>query len=162
MPFWMYIILLGITKIFDNVIMSWKSIVTYREQKILSSVLTTTSQLMFYFIIKQIVSDSTILLIVVISITSGIGNYLGFFVSNKFKKSSKWTNIITSSDSDGMFDLNDYLVKHDIKCVLTKSLNRNKQDSFTLIIFANTKDQSKLIDKYFDKDNMKYLREILR
>ena len=159
---YVYILLLAVIKIIDSLIQNFKALCTYREQKVLSSVLVVISQLLFYFIVKEIVSDSTVLLIVVISVASGIGNYLGFGVSNKFKKSSKWTNFVTSSNCDDMFDFNDYLVKNGIKCVLQKSLTRNKLDSFTLTIFANTKEQSKLIDKYLKDSNMKCLREILQ
>lgn len=159
------LIILALIKIFDNVIMSWKSLCTYREQKILSSILTIISQLMFYFIIKKVVDDNTILLIVIISVSSGVGNYIGFIVNDKFKKSTKYMNIITSSNIDGMFDLNDYLVSEDIKCVLHKSLNRKKEDSYTLTVFANTKEQSKIIDRYLEdvkrNEKMKYLREVL-
>ena len=46
-------ILLAIIKIGDNIIQTAKSISTYQEKKILSSILTIISQLMFYLILLQ-------------------------------------------------------------------------------------------------------------
>ena len=71
-------------------------------------------------------------------------------------------NIVTSGDIKWMFDLNDYLIKNDIKCVLNHALNREKTETYSLTIFANTKEQSKLIDKYLDNSNKKYLRQIVK
>lgn len=155
------LLILALVKVLDNIIMVLKSISTYKGQKILSSILVVLSQLMFYFIIKEVVDDSTIVLMLTISIASGVGNYIGFIINDKYKKNSKYINIITSSNIDGMFDLNDYLVINKIKCVLNKSLNRKKEDSYSLIVFSNTKEQSKLIDKYLENVKWKYLREIL-
>ena len=46
-------ILLAIVKVFDNIINTAKSISTYKEQKILSSILTIISQLIFYLDISK-------------------------------------------------------------------------------------------------------------
>ena len=51
------IILLGLVKVFDNVITTAKSISTYQNKKILTSILVIISQFMFYFIVKSIVSQ---------------------------------------------------------------------------------------------------------
>lgn len=89
-------ILLAIVKVFDNVIQTAKSISTYKEQKILSSILTIISQLIFYLVISQVIEDNTLLAIIIVSVSSGIGNYIAFIVNGKFKKAAKWTFVITS------------------------------------------------------------------
>ena len=47
-------ILLGLVKICDNIIMTAKSLATYKGQKILSSILVIISQLIFYLVISQV------------------------------------------------------------------------------------------------------------
>ena len=42
---------LALIKVLDNIILTAKSIATYKEQKILSSILVAISQLIFYLII---------------------------------------------------------------------------------------------------------------
>ena len=69
-------IILAIIKILDNIIMTLKSIAQYKNQKILSSFLVIVSQLMFYIIIKQVMLDDSIITILVVSIASGVGNYI--------------------------------------------------------------------------------------
>ena len=41
---------------------------------------------MFYFIIKQVVQDDSAITIIVISVSAGLGNYLGFFLSDRKNK----------------------------------------------------------------------------
>ena len=81
-----YYVILALIKIFDNVILTAKSITTYKEQKLLSSVFTTISQLIFYLIIKEVTSDNTLLAIFIVAISSGIGNYVALIINNKIKK----------------------------------------------------------------------------
>ena len=73
-------IFLSLVKILDNIILTFKSITTYKEQKILSSILVIISQLIFYLVIDQVISDNTILSIVIVSVSSGIGNYIALSI----------------------------------------------------------------------------------
>ena len=79
----MYIVL-SLVKIIDNIIMTIKSIATYKEKRILSSVLVIISQLIFYLVINQVINDNTMLAIIIVSISSGIGNYIAFIINDKF------------------------------------------------------------------------------
>lgn len=91
-------IVLSIVKIIDNILNTFKSITTYKEQKILSSILTIISQLIFYLVISQVIEDNTLLSIIIVSVSSGIGNYIAFALNGKFKRAAKWTFVITSSN----------------------------------------------------------------
>ena len=82
-------ILLAIVKIGDNIIQTAKSISTYQERKIISSILTIISQLMFYLIISRVIEDNTLLAIIIVSVSSGIGNYIAFAINSRFKKDTK-------------------------------------------------------------------------
>ena len=153
-------VLLGFIKIIDNVILTAKSLATYKGQKILSSILVIISQLIFYLVIDQVINDSTMLAIIIVSVSSGIGNYLAFIINDKFKKDDVWQNIITSSDKEMLVELCTMLKEHRIKYLLFDTYNRSFHESLTVIIFSKTKDESKLIDDYLTTTNSKYLRMI--
>ena len=154
-------VLLAIIKILDNVIITAKSIATYKEQKFLSSILVTISQLIFYLVISHVISDNTIIAIIIVSIASGVGNLLAFFINDKFKKDAKWSLVITSSDKDGLKIFCDYLVEHNIKYIVCNGYNRKWDETINIIAFSKTKEESKLIKKYLENGGFKYLLEVI-
>ena len=153
-------LLLSLIKIFDNVILTAKSLATYKGQKMLSSILVTISQLIFYLVIDQVINDNTMLAIGIVSISSGIGNYVAFLINDKFKKDDVWQNIITCSYKHDMVNLCNMLKEHKIKYLLFDTYSRSFVESYTVMIFSKTKAQSKLIDNYLETTNFKYLRMI--
>lgn len=156
----MELVLLFIIKILDNIIMTIRTIATYKGQKVFTTFLTIVSQLMFYFIIKQVVQDDSVVTIMVISVSAGFGNYFGFLISDKYKKDVKYTNMITSSNIDGICSLNDYMVENGVKCFLHKGLNRNRsKETYILMIVSKTKAQSRLIDGFLAQADWDYVRE---
>ena len=155
-------LLLAIVKVFDNVIMTAKSIATYKGQKIISSILVAISQLMFYLVIEQVINDSTMLAIIIVSVSSGIGNYIAFLINDKFKKDDKWTFYLTSSDKEDVLRLCNYLVEHNIKYLANHGLNRRGNETINVIAYSKTKDQSRLIEDYLKNTESKYLKEINR
>lgn len=155
-------ILLAIVKIGDNIVLTAKSLTTYKGMKIISSILVIISQLLFYLVIDQVINDSTMLAIVIVSVSSGIGNYIAFLINDKFKKDSKWTFFLTSSDKDDVLRLCNYLVENKIKYLANHGLNRKGQETINVIAYSKTKDQSRLIEKYLNNTESKYLKEINR
>lgn len=155
-------IVLTIIKICDNIICTGKSIATYMNKKLLSSILVVLSQLMFYMIIKQVIADDSLTTIIVISIASGVGNYIAFEIADKFKADDKWQFHMTSSDKDDVLRLCNYLVEHNIKYLANHGINRQGQETINVIAYNKTKDQSRLIENYLKNTNSKYLKEINR
>lgn len=154
-------IVLSIVKILDNVILTFKSITTYKEQKILSSILVVISQLIFYLVIDQVISDNTLMAIVIVSVSSGIGNYIAFSLNSKLKKDTKWTFVIASSNLDDIQNLCNYLVKHNIKYVASDGYTRRWKDTINVIVFSKNKNESRLIEKFLATTESKYLKEII-
>ena len=154
-------ILLAIVKVFDNVIQTAKSISTYKEQKILSSVLTIISQLIFYLVISQVIEDNTLLAIIVVSVSSGIGNYIAFAINEKFKKAAKWSFVITSHNLNDIQNLCNYLVKHKIKYIANDGYTRKGEHTVNVIAFSKSKDDSRLIEEFLEHTESKYLKEII-
>lgn len=156
----MQYIMLMLIKICDNIILTAKSLATYKGQKILSSILVAVSQLLFYLVIDQVVNDNTMLAIIVVSVSSGIGNYAAFIINDKFKKDDTWTNIITCSNKNDIVKLCTMLKENKIKYLVFDTYNRRFIESLTVMIFSKTKYESKLIDEFLEQNDIKYLRMI--
>jgi len=155
------VILLGAVKVLDNIISTAKSITTYQNKKALTSVLVVISQFMFYFIIKSIVADGSMLSIIVVCICSGIGTYIAMLINDKFKKDATYTNILTCSCTDSINALCEYLLHNKIKYIPVDSYDRHNARTKTIMTFAQTRDESKLIDSFLENSETKYLRQIL-
>lgn len=154
-------LVLAIIKVFDNIIGTAKSIATYKEQRVLSSILVVISQLIFYLVISQVINDNTILAILIVSISSGIGNYIAFIINDRFKKDVKWTMVITSSKFDELKEFCDYLKSKDIKYIVCDGYNRNWNNTINIIAFSRTKEESRLIKNYLESSDFKYLLEVI-
>ena len=144
------------------IILTAKSLATYKNQKLLSSILVVVSQLIFYLVIEQVINDSTMLAIIIVSVSSGIGNYVAFMINDKFKKDDKWQYHMTSSDKEDVLRLCNYLVEHKIKYLANHGLNRRGEETINVIAYSKTKDQSRLIESYLKNTDSKYLKEINR
>ena len=154
-------ILLALIKILDNIILTFKSITTYKEQKILSSILVVISQLIFYLVIDQVIEDNTLMAIVIVSVSSGIGNYIAFILNNKFKKDVKWTFVIASSNLNDIQKLCNYLAEHGIKYIANDGYTRKGKNTINVIAFSKSKQESRLIESFLATTESKYLKEII-
>lgn len=154
-------VLLALVKILDNVILAFKSIATYKEQKILSSILVIVSQLIFYLVIDQVISDNTLMAIIIASVSSGIGNYVAFTLNSKFKKAAKWTFVITSSNLNDIQNLCNYLAEHKVRYIANDGYTRKGEHTINVLAFSKSKDESRLIERFLENTESKYLKEII-
>lgn len=149
-------------KMMDNIILTAKSILTYKNKKILSSILIVISQVLFYTVVKQVMSDDSTTTILVVAIASGLGNYFAFPLIDKFKKDEKWHYYLTCSDKEDIEEFCKYLASNKIKYMANLGLTRKGNETINITVFSKTKDESKMIEKYIENTNVKYLKEILR
>jgi hypothetical protein len=156
------VILLGIIKVIDNVVTTAKSITVYQNKKILTSILVIISQFMFYFVVKSVVDDSTLLSTCIVCICSGIGTYIAMFINERCQKDVTYTNILTCSCTDSIDAMCECLLSHNIKYIPVDSYNRENEHTKTILAFAQTKYESKIIDEFLENSETKYLRQILR
>lgn len=154
-------IFLSLIKILDNVILTAKSITQYKEQKILSSILVVISQFIFYLVIDKVIEDNTILAIVIVSVSSGIGNLFAFLINDKVKKAAKWTFVITSSNINDITKLCSYLVENNVKYISNDGYTRKGEHTINVIAFSKSKDESRLIERFLENTESKYLKEII-
>lgn len=154
-------IILAIIKVIDNIVGTAKNIAQYQERKFLSSVLVVISQLIFYLVIDQVIEDNSMLAIIIVAIASGIGNYIAFLINAKFRKDAKWVLLFTSSNVDKSKEFSNYLIKNGIRNVVSKGYDRTWESVINIIIFSKSKDESRIITKYLEDSNFKYLLETM-
>ena len=155
-----YYISLALTKIVDNLITTEKSILVRNNKAVAASILVMISEFMFIFIIKKLVSDSNTASAIVVSVAAGIGSYLAFCINNKFSKETVYINIVTSNNKLQMKAFGDYMRLQGIKIVTFDAYNDDRNNTLTALVFANTRDQSKIIDKYVEAHN-ELFREVI-
>lgn len=154
-------VILALIKVFDNVVLTAKSIATYKEYKVISSILVVISQLLFYLVIDKVIEDNTMLAIIIVSVSSGIGNYIAFSINSRFKKDAKWSLCLTSSNKEDVERLCNYLAEHKIKYIANDGYDRAMEPTINIIAFSKTKAESRLIEQYLAKTESKYLKEII-
>ena len=151
---------LSIVKIIDNIISTEKTLLTQKNKAIAASILVTISQFLFYILIAQVVEDNNITSMIVVSIASGIGSYIAFYINNKFSKETVYINIVTSNDKDKMKAFGDHMRAEGIKVVTMPTYGDEIEKTLTALVFANTRNQSKLIDQYIEVNN-ELFREVI-
>ena len=154
-------IMLAIIKVVYNIIGTAKNIAQYQERKLLSSVLVVVSQLLFYLVINEVIEDNSMLAIIIVAVASGVGNYIAFLINSKFRKDAKWVLLFTSSDVDKSKEFSNYLVENGIRNVVSKGYDRTWESVINIIIFSKSKDESRVITKYLEDSNFKYLLETM-
>ena len=153
-------IILGIVKVVDNIVSTEKTILTQKNKALAASILVVLSQFMFYFVIKEVVADSNLISITVVSIASGLGSYIAFYINKKFSKDTVYINIVTANDIEKMEAFGDHMRAEGIKIVTFDAYNDHVKNTLTAIVFANTKAQSLKIDEYIYQ-NDGFFREIV-
>ena len=154
-------ILLAIVKVIDNIISTAKNICQYKEMKIWSSILVVISQLIFYLVIDQVISDNSLMAIIIVSVSSGIGNFIAFSLNNKFKKAAKWTFVVTSKNLNDIQNLCSYLAEKNIKYIANDGYTRKGEHTINVLAFSKSKDESRLIESFLENTESKYLKEII-
>lgn len=153
-------LVLGLVKVIDNIVSTEKTILTQKNKAMAASILVILSQFMFYFVIKEVVSDSNIISIIIVSIASGLGSYIAFYINKRFSKETVFINIVTANDKDKMKAFADHMREEGIKIVTFDAYNDHIESTLTALVFANTKSQSIKIDKYLEAHN-EFFREIV-
>lgn len=95
------------------------------------------------------------------SVASGFGSFIAFKINDRFSKEKLYLNIITSKHRDDMTELCEFLRAHDIKNIVTDSYNKDWTKSLSVQVFALTRVESNLINKFLSGQENKYFREIL-
>ena len=162
----MNIILIALLKLLDSLIITGQLIATHKNKILLSCSLLFISQILFYLVVSKVIAANNLTYIFAVAFAAAIGSFIAFTINNTFSKDTLFLNIITSSDKTCMHELSLYLIEHKIKHIVTDSYTLDWQPTLSVQIFANTRNQSRIIDDFMVTSDKKYgefkfLRQII-
>ena len=99
-------------------------------------------------------------MIYVIAVASGIGTLLALYISNRFSKDRVFVNIILNDDKNVMMEFRDWLKDNKITNLTTDGYTKDWKKTLAITAYAETKEQSKLIDEYIKNSDVKFKRII--
>lgn len=148
-----------IVKVIDNILSTSKTILVQKNKALLASITVIISQIIFYKLIDA-VNDSGNAAIYVIAIASGLGTLLALVISNKFSKERVFVNVIMNDDKKIMMELRDFLKEHKITNLATVGFTKDWKKTLAITAYAETKEESKLIDNFIKESGVKFKRII--
>lgn len=152
--------LIFLVKVIDNILGTSKTILIQKNRSFIASVTVFISQIIFYKLIDVVDSNNGDLMIYVISFASAVGTLLALVISNKFSKDRVFVNVILNDDMDVMIEFRDWLKDHKITNLTTDGYTKDWKKTLAITAYAETKEQSKLIDEYINNSESKFKRII--
>lgn len=146
-------------KVIDNLLSTGKVILVQKNKAILASLCVVITNIIFYELI-DVVNNSGDIAIAVISIGSGVGTLLALVISDKFSKDRTYVNIILNDDKKIMKDFRQFLMEHKITNLTTDGYTKDFKKTLAITAYAETKEQSRLIDEYIKHSETKFKRII--
>ena len=154
------LVLLFVIKVIDNILGTSKTILIQQNKGILAALSVIISQIIFYKLIDAVGDSENDLTMYVVSIASGFGTYLAVKLNDKFSKEKTYVNVILSDNREAMEDLLGYLRKNKITNLTTDAYTKDWKKTLSITAYAETKEQSKLLDKYIEESDVKFKRMI--
>ncbi len=156
-----HLAVLFIAKMLDNALGTAKTILVQRNRCLLASTALAVSNYIYFCITKNIVTTDNDLAIIVVSIASGVGCGLAVALNNRLSKERTFVNVIMSDNLETMHQFRDFLAEHHITNVATDSYTRDwSVKAIAIIAYAETKEESMLINRYIENSPLKFKRVI--
>ena len=148
-------------KMLDNALGTAKTILVQRNRCFLAGIALILSNYIYFCITKNIVTADSDLAILVVSVASGVGCWLAMVLNNRISKDRTYVNVIMSDDLEAMRQFRDFLAEHHITNVATDSYTLDwSTKTITITAYAETKDDSTLINRYIQESPLKFKRVI--
>ena len=144
----------------DNLLSTGKQILIQRHKPILASLSVVLSQIIFYRLIDKVSAYNGDLALYIVAIASGIGTFLAVKISDQFSKERTFVNVILSDDREAMVELRDFLKEHHITNLATDGYTKDWKKTIAITAYAETREQSRFIDKYIKDSPAKFKRII--
>ena len=160
--FAMNLVFLFIVKVIDNILGTSKTILIQKNKGVLAALSVVISQIIFYKLIDAVGNSDSDLTMYVIAIASGVGTYLAVKLNDKFSKERTFVNVILSDNKEAMEDLREYLKEHKITNLATDAYTKDWNKTIAITAYAETKEESKLLDNYISNSNTKFKRVITK
>ena len=140
-----------------------KTILVQRNRCFLAGIALILSNYIYFCITKNIVTTNSDLAILVVSVASGVGCWLAMALNNRLSKDKTYVNVIMSDDKEAMQQLRDFLAEHHITNVAADSYTLDwNTKTITITAYAETKQQSMLINRYIAESSLKFKRVVQR
>ena len=153
--------ILFFAKMLDNALGTAKTILVQRNRCILAGIALALSNYIYFCITRNIVTTDSDLAIIVVSVASGVGCWLAMALNNRLSKDKTYVNVIMSDDKEAMQQLRDFLAKHHITNVAADSYTLDwNTKTITITAYAETKQQSMLINRYIEESTLKFKRVV--
>ena len=146
-------------KVIDNLLSTSKTILIQKNKAVLASITVIISSVIFYALVDA-ASEGGKIAVAVISVASGLGTFLALLISNKFSKDRTYVNIIMNDDKKIMMEFRDFLKENKITNLTTDGYTKDWKKTLAITAYAETKQQSKLIDEYIKNSETKFKRII--
>lgn len=156
------LVFLFIVKVIDNILGTSKTILIQKNKGVLAALSVVISQIIFYKLIDAVGNSDSDLTMYVIAIASGFGTYLAVKLNDKFSKERTFVNVILSDNREAMEELRDYLREHKITNLATEAFTKEWDKTIAITAYAETKEESRLLDEYIKNSDTKFKRVITK
>ena len=157
----LYLCYLFIAKVVDNALGTAKMLLVQRNRCLLAGVAMTLSTFIYFIITKDVVASADLTSMIVVSIAAGVGCCLAVMTGNRFSKERTYVNVIMSDDIEAMKALRGFLAENKITNTAYDSYTMDwESKTLTITAYAETKDQSRLIDEYLASVDTKFKRVV--
>lgn len=161
MTTFIHLAILFVAKMMDNALGTAKTILVQRNRCMLAGIALALSNYIYFCITRNIVTTESNLAILVVSIASGVGCCLAVALNNRLSRERIFVNVIMSDDLDAMQQFRDFLAEHHITNVAADSYTLDwSVKTITITAYAETKEESMLINRYIENSPLKFKRVI--
>ena len=161
MTTFIHLAILFVAKMMDNALGTAKTILVQRNRCLLAGIALALSNYIYFCITRNIVTTDSNLAILVVSVASGVGCCLAVALNNRLSRERTFVNVIMSDDLDAMRQFRDFLAEHHITNVAADSYTLDwSVKTITITAYAETKEESMLINRYIENSPLKFKRVI--
>ena len=154
------LLIIFLVKVFDNVLSTSKTILIQKNKAFFAGMVTFVTQVIFYKLINAVSGEGGEIVIYIISFASALGTILALWISNKFSKDRMFINVIMCDDKKVMKELRDYLKENKITNLTTDGYTKEWKKTLAITVYAETREQSKLLDNFINNSDTKFKRII--
>ena len=154
------LLLLFVLKALDNLLSTGKQLLIQRQKPIIAALCVVLSQVIFYKLINEVSAFDGDLAIYIVAVASGAGTLLAVKISDRFSKDRIFVNVILSDDTEAMVKLRNFLRDHHIINLAAEGFTKDWNKTIAITAYAETREQSRLIDRYIRESSTKFKRII--
>ena len=162
MTFILGLVVIFIIKVVDNMLGTSKTILTQKNKAFLAALTVVVSQVIFYKLIDAVASAEGDLTMYVVAVASGVGTYIAIKINEKLSKERTFVNVILSDNKEAMEEFVNFLRENKITNLVTDAYTKDWGKTIAITAYAETKAQSRLLDKFILESENKFKRVITK